>query len=158
MSRARETLHLFSLASCPNPHVAVLIGDFVISRHLASDIEEPHKTRTYSLLGMEDLFVDFVGIKPENHPSRIALKKIKTGDRLNIEKRNKNLELVNSEGVVIARLSRKAKEEWYDRIGIIRDIRTVALVKRYREDLADKAFQASCLGDSWDVPIVEFVV
>lgn len=156
MSRARETLHLFSLASCQNPHIAVLTGDFLLSRHIPINIEE-QETRTYNLLGMEDLFIDYAGIKPENHPSRLALQKIKAGDKLNIEERSKHLELINSEGVAIARLSRKAQEEWHDRIGTIRDIRTVALVRRYREDLSDKDFQASCLGHSWDVPIVEFL-
>jgi ATP-dependent DNA helicase RecQ len=107
---------------------------------------------------MEDLFLDFAGIKPENHPSRLALKRIKAGDTLDINKKNNCLELVNNDGVAIARLSRKAQEEWHDKIATIREIRTVAFVRRYREDLADKDFQASCLGDSWDVPIVEFVM
>jgi ATP-dependent DNA helicase RecQ len=107
---------------------------------------------------MDDLFLDFAGIKTESHPARLALKKIRAGDKLTIRKSNKHLELFDNDGLAIARLSRKAQEEWQDRLDTIREIRTVALVRRYREDVSDKDFQARCHGQGWNVPIVEFVV
>ena len=158
MSRARETLHLFSLASCPNPHVAVLSGDFLVSRNFPADLAGSEKPKTYHLLGMDDLFLDFAGVRPENHPSRLALKNVGVTDKLGLEERNKWLELTNDEGTAIARLSRRAQAEWADRIGTIQDIRVVAVVRRYRDDLPDKEFQSRCHGQNWEVPIVEFVV
>jgi ATP-dependent DNA helicase RecQ len=75
MSRARETLHLFSLASCPNPHVTTLSGDFLLARKCLHDRKRPGETCSYSLLGMDDLFLDFAAQKAENHPARLALKR-----------------------------------------------------------------------------------
>jgi ATP-dependent DNA helicase RecQ len=157
MSRARETLHLFSLASSPNPHVLVLAGDFLLTRHISSNVKERKRTRSYRLLGMDDLFLDFAGLKPETHPVRLALKNTKVGDKLSIAEIRKHLELINSEGVSIARLSKRAQVKWADILQVTQDIRTVAIVRRYRDDLPDKIFQANCYGQSWDVPIVEFV-
>ena len=63
MSRARETLHLFSLDSSRNPHIVLLNGDFLIRRKPSATLEEKRQVRTYHLLGMDDFFIDFAGIK-----------------------------------------------------------------------------------------------
>ena len=76
---------------------------------------------------------------------------------MKIEARNKHLDLVNNDGISIARLSKKAQAEWADRLNTIKEIRIIALVRRYKDDVADKAFQQNCIGDRWEVPIVEVV-
>ena len=157
MSRARETLHLFSLGASVNPHVALLNGDFLMHRKLSAPVQESRPTRTYHLLGMDDFFIDFAGIKPERHPARLALLEIKAGDVAKIEPRNNHVELVNKEGVSFARLSRKVQSDWAGKLQEVHEVRVVALVRRYREDVADKDFQANCFGGSWEVPIVELV-
>ncbi|MBB5348098.1 RecQ family ATP-dependent DNA helicase [Desulfoprunum benzoelyticum] len=78
-----------------------------------------------------------------------------TGERVVIQGRNNHLELMDSDGVAIARLSKKAYDEWADRLDSIREARIVALVRRYRDDVEDKKFQTACHGRSWEVPIVE---
>ena len=157
MSRARETLHLFSIGPLINPHTCLLAGEFLISRKASSCAESQRKVIKYELLGMDDFFIDFAGIKPENHPSRLALRGIKAGDALNIKRRNSYLELVNSDGIAIARLSKKAQAEWSKKLEKIQDIHVVALVRRYKEDVAEKEFQVNCIGGSWEVPIVEII-
>lgn len=157
MSRARETLHLFSLGSCGNPHISLLKGDFLIHRKPSALVKENGRLRTYHLLGMEDFFLDFAGIKPERHPARLALLAIKAGDVVNIEVRNNHGELVNKGGVSFARLSRKAQAEWCGSLSTVKKIRIIAMMRRYKEDLGDKAFQVKCIGDYWEVPIVEVV-
>jgi ATP-dependent DNA helicase RecQ len=157
MSRARETLHLFSLDSSVNPHISLLNGDFLIRRKPSATIEEQGQVRTYHLLGMEDFFIDFAGIKSEQHPSRLALHHVKAGSVVKIDARNKHLELINNDGISIARLSQKAQAEWAHRLNTIKEIRIIALVRRYKDDLADKEFQLNCIGDRWEVPIVEVI-
>ena len=157
MSRARETLHLFTLEDSGNPHSSLLAGDFLTLRKVAAGTKDVRKTRSYHLLGMEDLYLDFIAAKPEQHTARRALKKIKAGDSLHIEEKHKNLELIDSDGIAIARLSKKAQAEWRDKLSTIRDVRVVALVRRYRDDIAEKEYQARCVGDAWEVPIVEVV-
>lgn len=156
MSRARETLHLFNLTDSPNPHAASLSGDFLIDRKVhPAEKELPVKQR-YTLLGMGDLFLDFAGIRNMNHPIRSALQKLRTGDRLQIDVRHDHIELVNEEGISVARLSKSAQAEWESRVGLIREGRVVAMVRRHKQDISDKAFRSRCYGDNWEVPVVEF--
>jgi len=157
MSRARETLHLFALKSSGNPHCSLLAGNFLETRKVVTDTRGFENTRSYRLLGMEDLYLDFIGTKPETHPARLALKRTKAGDSLRLEEKRKHLELVDSDGVAIARLSRKAQVEWSEKRRAIRDIRVVALVRRCRDDIVEKEYQSRCVGNNWEVPIVEIV-
>jgi ATP-dependent DNA helicase RecQ len=157
MSRARETLHLFALGTSVNPHIAILNGDFLMHRKLSALVQKSRPTRTYHLLGMDDLFIDFAGIKPERHPARLALLDIKVGNVVRIEERNKHIELINKDGVSFARLSKKAQSDWTSKLREVNEVRIIAMVRRYKEDLADKDFQANCFGDFWEVPIVELV-
>lgn len=126
-------------------------------RKLSAPVQKSRPTRTYHLLGMDDFFIDFAGIKPERHPARLALRDIKAGVVAKIEQRNNHVELVNKEGVSFARLSKKAQSDWASKLREVNEVRVIALVRRYKEDVADKEFQANCFGDSWEVPIVELV-
>lgn len=157
MSRARETLHLFSLPTVANPHLALLEGDFLLGRKVAPLVDEQPARRTYHLLGLEDFFIDFAGIKAERHPARQTMERMVAGEPVRIQQRNSHLEIIADNGVAFARLSKKAREEWGERLEGIRALRVVALVRRYRDDVADKAFQTRCKGDSWTVPIVEII-
>ena len=157
MSRARETLHLCVLDTAVNPHARSLAGDFMVVREMAPATAKPTTRRTYHLLGMEDLFLDYAGIREERHPSRLALQQSRAGEVVSLHKQGHHLEVLDSAGVAIARLSKKARGEWGDRLDCIREARIVALVRRYRDDVEDKAFQAACCGRSWEVPVVELV-
>ncbi|MGD9949902.1 MAG: RecQ family ATP-dependent DNA helicase [Desulfobulbus sp.] len=157
MSRARETLHLFSLSDGAHPHLSLLAGDFLLRRKVVPAVAEQPAPRTYHLLGLEDFFIDFAGLRAEEHPVRQTLARMVAGEKVHIQQRNKHLELVDGTGVAVARLSKKAQEEWGQRFASIREVRVVALVRRYRDDVADKEFQAHCKGARWLVPVVEII-
>lgn len=157
MSRARETLHLLQLGVATNPHIACLQGDFLARRTPTLPPAHTGSPHTYHLLGMEDLFLDFAGRKPEHHPARQALQALHAGSLVGIEARRDYVDIVNAQGVTIARLSRKAQARWTMKLPTIRAIRVVALVRRYRDDLADTGLQAACFGESWLVPMIEVV-
>nr|WP_321466165.1 RecQ family ATP-dependent DNA helicase [uncultured Desulfobulbus sp.] len=157
MSRARETLHLFSLQSAINPHLALLEGAFLHKRQAAAVEDARQNPRQYHLLGLEDLFIDFAGTRGEFHPGRQALAEMAAGDRVWMQQRNDRLELINEGGRAVARLSKKARDQWMGRISTIEEIRVVALVRRYMEDVADDAMRVRCKGEEWLVPIVEVI-
>jgi ATP-dependent DNA helicase RecQ len=145
------------LESTTNPHSSLLSGDFLVTRKLSPKKNTLCRNKRYQVLGLEDFFLDYAGIRREDHPSRHALRTVNTGDTLIIRKKNDHLELENSEGVSVARLSKSAQLEWDARLDLIQEIRVVALVRRYVEDVADKDYRSRCHGESWEVPIVEFV-
>jgi ATP-dependent DNA helicase RecQ len=157
MSRARETLHLFNSAEHPNPHAVALTGDFMsfkkvhpAKKELSTNIQYTQ----YTFLGMEDLYLDFAGRKNIQHPTRKAVQKLQAGDRLRLERRNDHIELINPEGISVARLSKMARDKWEGKTDSIREVRVVAMVRRYREDINDKSF-GTCHGDIWEVPVVD---
>ncbi len=155
MSRARQTLHLFNPADMPNPHATSVTGEHMIAREIAPVKKKAPIDRQYSLLGLSDLFLDFAGVRPANHPVRRALQELQAGDRLQLAIRQEHIELVNHEGLSVARLSKSAQEQWQGRMDFIRASRVVAMVRRYKTDSGDKTFRSRCYGDTWEVPVVE---
>lgn len=155
MSRARETLQLFQMNTMHNPHASVLSGDYQISRTLDPTCESSHSRKNYVLLGMEDLYIDFAGVKKETSPSRSAIGALNVGDQLSLQIRNEHIELVDDEGVSVARLSRAARERWIEQLDTVLETRVIAVVKRYRDNINDEVFKKRCVGEEWEVPIVE---
>jgi ATP-dependent DNA helicase RecQ len=155
MTRARETLQLFAIAGNENPHPAALSGDCIVRRELRSVCDTRQPIVWHVLLGMEDLFLDFAGVRREEHPARLALMHLNVGDLLRLDIRNNHLELVNIEGLSVARLSRSARERWWRLMDTVEEVRIVAMVRRYREYISDETFRQRCFGDVWEVPLVE---
>lgn len=155
MTRARETLQLFAIAGNENPHPAALSGDCIVRRELRSVCDTRQPIVWHVLLGMEDLFLDFAGVRREEHPARLALMHLNVGDSLRLDIRNNHLELVNIEGLSVARLSRSAREQWWRLMDTVEAVRVVAMVRRYREYISDETFRQRCFGDVWEVPLVE---
>ncbi len=155
MSRARETLHLFNPADGLNPHAPSISGDFLIARKVVPPERKVLRTSQYTLLGMNNLYLDFAGIKSVNHPVRRALQRLQAGDHLRCVQRNDSIEFVNHEGISVARLSKNAQQKWQGRVESIRECRIVAIVRRYKTDISDTTFSSNCHGDTWEVPIVE---
>jgi ATP-dependent DNA helicase RecQ len=137
--------------------LATLHGEFLTRRKFAAPIAADRPARTYHFLGMDDFFIDFAGIKPERHPTRLALPAINAGDVVDIEERHHHVELVNKDGVSFARLSKKAQSELGGKLSTIKEVRVIAMVRRYWEDVVDKDFQGNCYGASWEFPIVELI-
>jgi ATP-dependent DNA helicase RecQ len=157
MSRARETLHLLSITSLANPHTVLLSGDFLVERNVIPLATKTLKPKTYTLLGMEDLYLDFAGMKRENDPVRAALGMIGEGDLLRAERRNEQIELVNGTGFAVARLSKSARAAWQGRLETITEVRVVAMVHRSKDDISDTTYRDRCFGAAWEVPVVEVV-
>ena len=115
------------------------------------------RPRTYTLLGLEDLYLDFAGMKREGDPVREALGRIGTGDLLRAERRNGQIELVNDAGLAVARLSKSARATWQGRLETITEVRVVAMVHRAKDDISDTTYRDRCFGAAWEVPVVEVV-
>ncbi len=156
MTRARETLQLFSIEGMPNPLVTAIEGDWVVRRPLLpKKVAMP--ARRYALLGMEDLYLDFAGIKKMNHPARLAINRLTAGAGLRMEAHGDHLELVDENGLSVARLSRAARDIWWKRRERVDKVCVVAMVTRRKESIRDENFRARCFGDVWEVPVVEIL-
>ena len=66
--------------------------------------------------------------------------------------------LVDKTKLPIAQLANTAYRKWQYRLAAIREIRILALIRRYRSDVSDKEFYEHCRVESWELPIIELKV
>ncbi len=161
MSRARESLHLFSLQNKnkkpKNPHTALLKGEEIFRKTVDRVEAEKLPHFHYEILGMKELFIDYGGSKPSCHPIHKELSRLKAGDTLQLEERNKHLELT-SKGIAVARLSKSAAKHWQSRLQFIKVAKIIAITVRHRTDIRDGTFVDRCEVESWELPIVELKI
>lgn len=158
MTRARQTLCLFTDARRPHPHARLLQGDFLLVRPAAIEAAVPDacRARKYELLGLDDVLLGFAGSRPARHPIHTALSDLQPGSQLRLRVRERGLDLMDSRGRPVARLSQAACQRWQDRVQQIEEIRVLALLRRERAD-EQPPFRDRCRCERWEVPLVELV-
>ncbi len=154
MSRARETLHIFSPWPDEHPHSKVLTDDTIVFRKRIPHNENQATIFHYEILAMKELFLDYAGQKPQSHPVHEALRKLTTGDKLQLVKNNDRLELMSGD-VVVARLAKTVTKRLIKELQNIKQVKIIALVQRSRNDIFDEKYASLCQVDSWEIPIVE---
>ena len=157
MSRARETLLLFSLQNNKHPHTSVLTGEEIFHQKTTVGTAEKIPHFHYEILGMKELYIDYGGSKPPGHPLHKELTRLKTGDLLLLETHNSQLELT-SRGITVARLAKTAAKRWQTKRKSIKTATIIAMAARHRADTRDDAFSTRCQVESWEIPIVELEV
>ncbi len=155
MTRARETLQLFSIEDNHHPHLVSLHGDEICSRKLVPSVLGGNINKRYTLLGMKDLYIDFLGMQREGSQGRQAIRNIRTGDPVSLDTRNGQIEVLDEGGVAVGRLSKHAKAEWSGKLQEIKEVKVVAIVLRKSTDIADETYRKGCHGETWEVPILD---
>jgi ATP-dependent DNA helicase RecQ len=158
MTRARHTLCLFSHSRSPNPHARLLRGDFLVYRQAtpAGGIPDEILQRRYELLWLDDIQLGFAGSRSERHPIHSALADLRPGSPLRLKLSEERLDLIDSRGRPLARLSQTAFRRWRDRLERIEEIRVLAVLRRERAD-EQSEFRSRCRCERWEVPLVELV-
>ena len=155
MTRAMETLTVFRREDCRNPHLNAIDGLHLLDRRGDALPElETGAFRRYEILGLGQLYLDFAGCCQENAPVHEALSKLNAGDPLTMRVDDKGLELVDINGLAVARLSRSAETQWRDRVGDIETIAVIAMARRQAGD-AKPDFRGRLRCGEWEVPVVE---
>ncbi|WP_041603324.1 RecQ family ATP-dependent DNA helicase [Thioflavicoccus mobilis] len=157
MTRARETLALGCLPGGSGPRSEAIAGDWLLRTSVA--IEPPPEEvlrRRYQLLTPADIDLGYAGRKAPDDPIHARLAAVVTGDRLKVVARDGALLLRDEQGAAIARLSRKATDEWRARLERIEAVRVVAMMRRRRDD-GEGDFRTACRSPQWEYPLVELV-
>ena len=155
MTRAKETL---CLLDCKLPHsfLPELSGDFILERDVSYSSHQQQALH-YTLLGLDDLYLDYASRFPENGPVHQALAQLKTGDKLTIKPEQGKLVLVH-QNVIVTQLSNKANQAWQQRWQHIQTINIIALLQRHADDNTEEQYKARCKIARWTVPLVEIVL
>lgn len=158
MTRAEETLTLFSRRDDQVPYVNDLSGPGLIRRRVgvarsgrAADAEY-----SYTILGMGDLFLDFAGRKSANHRVHRSLARMRIGAPVKLVRfRDGQVRVHDNSGVEVVRLSRTAARVWRRfRLEMIDEARVLAMVVRQKGDSRPE-FRDHIRVPSWELPIIE---
>jgi ATP-dependent DNA helicase RecQ len=158
MTRARETLCLFELASRANPFLRELNGDGVLRRPapMGDAAAQPVPARRYHILGLSDLYLGYAGTFAPNHPLHARLAALNPGDRLNFVENHSAVQVHDPAGFCVARLSGAGADKWIGKLAGIKEVRVLGMV-RWTVDDSREAFRHLAVCPSWELPLLEVV-
>lgn len=149
MTRAMETLTIINPADDPLPYV----GDLQGAEQRTSQPVGTAPVDTREIIGMEDMFLSWAGLREPDHPVHQALAKTSTHQEVVLKPGPKRLSVFHRDGrAKIGELSEAATNIWLPRLGRITQVRVFAILKR-RASEGDGRFQHKV--ESWEVPILE---
>ena len=157
MTRAEETLHLLKIPGRPNPFLREISGKFVMPLNYQDKIDNSrYVNRTYEILGLDDIYLDYAGNYPQTHSIHGQLAKLETGKCVSFCRKNEQIEIQNDKGVCLARLSKQGVEKWMNRLDYILEVSVLAILQRNRDD-PDDVFQKRIKTDNWELPVLEVI-
>ena len=157
MTRARETLTLLNRRDDPLPYLRELDGSGLIRQRVEIARRNEETPTAYMILGMKDLYLDFAGLKQNNHPIHRALARLRAGDTLKpVTLRDGKVTLRDGAGVDVARLSRAGNRKWRDnRFGEADVVRVLAMIFRRKDDCKQDRYRKLIVAADWEVPVIE---
>jgi len=157
MTRAEETLHLMKIPGKTNPFLREISGKFAIPLTFRVEMDTGrYVNKTYEILGLDELYLDYAGNFPQTHPIHEQLAKLDPGQCVSFCLKSERIEVQSDSGICVARLSKQGVEKWKDRLDQILEVRIVALLKRNRDD-PEEDFQDRINADNWELPVLEVI-
>ncbi len=159
MTRARKTLAVLDRVdihpSLPGSlgGVAVLAQEYVPAADVA-----PCPLLNYETLALEDIHLGYPAMHPAPSPVHGALARLRPGDILSLRSmRDGRIGLLDKTNVCVARLSRKAEDDWRERILAVREVRVLALIRRTAAQDTEIDRRENYAVQEWEIPVVEFI-
>ena len=115
-----------------------------------------HTEKTYELLGLNEIYLDYAGSFPQAHPIHGHLAELRTGQCVFFCQNNSKIDVHDRGGNCLARLSSEGADKWRERLDHILEVRVVAMLRRNRDD-PDENFQKMIKADNWELPVLEVV-
>ena len=157
MTRAEENLRLMKNPSRPNPFLREIRGDFVVSRTYAgNEIENGLENKCYELIGLSEIYMDYAGCFHGNSRIHKHLRRLEAGLCVAFRQNNSSIEIHDSDGCCVAKLSNEGVTKWSQRLDQIQELRVVALLQRNRDDPSED-FINRIKADQWELPILEVI-
>ncbi len=157
MTRAEETLHLMKIPGKTNPFLREISGKFALPLTFQVEMNiGRYANKTYEILGLDDLYLDYAGTFQQTHPIHEQLAKLEAGQCVSFCRKSERIEIRSDSGICVARLSKQGVDKWKDRLDQILEVRIVALLKRNQDD-PEEDFQERINADSWELPVLEVV-
>ena len=151
MTRAEETLILMKMPNRANPFLGEIRGAFAASKTYAgNEIENGLQNKCYELIGLSELYMDYAGCFHRNNRIHQHLCRLETGQCVEFHQNNSSIEVHDSEGCCVAKLSNEGATKWSQRLDQIQELRVVALLRRDRDD-PNEDFINRIKADQWEL-------
>ena len=112
--------------------------------------------KKYELLGLNQIYLDYAGNFPQTHPIHSHLAELRTGQCVSFCQNNSKIEIHDSGGKCLDRLSSEGTNKWRERLDDILEVRVVAMLRRNRDD-PDENFRKKIKADNWELPVLEVI-
>jgi len=155
MTRAKETLSILEMAESNNIHTPLLTGKSIVrvKANNTINIADEILKRQYNIIGMDDVFINYAGLRDQKTRLHKELDKLKTGDPLQMKEEDGEILLVTSKGFPLISLSKTGVSKWENRLNSIINIKIKAITIRNKEDAVD--FKMETRVAQWKIPICE---
>lgn len=118
---AKETLTVFRHTNSRTPHADFLNGPHVMARRGNREAKLGNEyLRTYKILGLSQVYLDFAGRCPENAPMHRALSEVNAEDSVHMREEDGKIVLAPENGLPVAALSQSVVVVWRDRLNDIK--------------------------------------
>jgi len=158
MTRARKTLTLINRRDDPIPYARELEGWSLRRRKIgvAEGESEDDTESSYSVFGMEDLYIDFAGGMPADHRIHRSLEGLQAGDQVTLKPdKAGHVSVRDHEGTSVARLSKAGVSRLEQRLlRQIDEVRVLGVVSRRLED-SKPEYRDRIAVPTWELPILE---
>ncbi|MCK6550425.1 RecQ family ATP-dependent DNA helicase [Myxococcota bacterium] len=152
MTRAKETLTLFSRDDVRSPLLDGLQGPSIVHRRASPGPATAIQGR-FEILGLDEVYVDYGARFGPRDVIHEALRALEPGDEVRLVARKEQVFIEDCAGRPVGLLSmKKGAPRWLRLLPQVRRARVVALVRRELSDLGE-SYDALCR--SWEVPLVE---
>ncbi|MFO1050599.1 MAG: RecQ family ATP-dependent DNA helicase [Planctomycetota bacterium] len=165
MTRAKHSLALIVRPDAPQPHLGGLAAPLVRRRTFAVPLHVqrvPSLGLRYEVLDLSAIWLDHAALRPADAAIHRDLDALRPGAVLRMADGPSRIGLVDSSGVRVGELSAAGTECWRPRLGRVREVRVVAVLRRERDDVrprpdATGGSEATCRVDRWSHPLIEVV-
>ncbi len=158
MTRAEETLSLLKIkGKANNPFLKEISGNFAMPMPYQSTTDTSHmEVPKYELLDLDEIYMDFAGCFPPDHPVHKHLAELQTGQCVSFCQNNSRVDILDFKGNCVARMSNQGAKKWREKLNRIMEVRVLALLHRDRNDPKEN-FQERIRTDQWELPVLEVV-
>ncbi|MBU4002933.1 MAG: hypothetical protein KKB94_11505, partial [Proteobacteria bacterium] len=140
-----------------NPFLHEIKGNFAMSLAYRGAVETTSVLdKKYELMSLDQIYLDYAGTFPSSHPIHEHLTALDTGHRVFLFKNDSKLEVRDSQGFPLARLSNQGVEKWTPMLDRILEIRVIAMLQRTGQD-PEEGFQSRIRTEQWELPVLEVV-
>ena len=155
MTRAKKTLSVLEMAASNNIHTPLLTGESVmrVKANDTIDIVDEILKRQYNIIGMDDVFITYAGLRDQTTRLHKELNKLKVGDSLQMKEEGGKIFIETKKDFPLISLSQSGVRTWKNRLNSIINIKIKAITIRNKEDAVD--FEMETRVDQWRIPICE---